>query len=74
MDIGMVHFHGGKYKCGTAYIRQLPTMVYASLFTRPSLSLVSHCYEKQMTTREMTMTIIMDYKLKISKSSEVAHT
>jgi len=73
----MVHFHGGKYKCGTAYIRQLPTMVYTSLFTRPSLLLVSHYYltEKQMTTKEMTMTvIIMDYKLKISKSSEVAHT
>jgi len=27
-----------------------------------------------MTTKEMTMTIIMDYKLKLSKSSELAHT
>jgi len=32
-----------------------------------SLSLVSHCYptEKQMTTKEVTMAIIMDYKLSI---------
>jgi len=40
-------------------------MIDAKLITRQSLPLVSNCYasEKLMTTKETTMTSIMDYNL-----------